>query len=88
MMADRRWLDTGGYGTYIDLDDFRFGPDRLRNLTIVVPNRTRRWFHAWKPGVDLIGTPHGLMEPKGRMLAVDLPGTGAVSGSLKTTKNS
>src|SRR5579863_2091059 len=38
---------------------------------IVIPNRTRRWFHDWKPGVDLIGQqwPFG-----GRMLTVDLPG--------------
>lgn len=69
-MADWRWLDTGGYGTYIDLDNFRFGGDRLRNPAIVIPGRTRRWFHNWQPGVDLIGKPHW----PGRMLSIDLPG--------------
>src|ERR1700735_2495902 len=76
-MADWRYCGDGNglyAGTYIDLDDFRFGADRLRNPAIVIPNRPRRWFHRWKPGVDLIGKPHGLFEPMGRMLSVDLPG--------------
>lgn len=70
-MADLRWLDTGrSGGDFIDLDDWRFGAYRMRNPAIAIPSRTRRWFHDWKPGVDLIGKPHWL----GRMLAVDLPG--------------
>lgn len=49
------WYVRGGsnWVDYIDMDSFRFGADRLRNPAIVIPNRTRRWFHNWKPGVDL-----------------------------------
>lgn len=39
----------GTESMFIDMDDFRFGGDRLKNPAIVIPDRTIRWFHSPKP---------------------------------------